>query len=657
MTNGIDWGAPEKAIDLLGKHVAMWRWELSSNRVQWSDHLLELLGIEHSDFVGTFETFANLVHPDDAAETERHVQIHLSGGKHYKFRCRMRHADGHYIPMLSQGTAVQNADGAVVEMIGTVTDLSDEANAYDQLVETQRTFRSLSDNVPGAIFQYLVEPNGIDAIKFMSSGCRDIWELSPEDIEEVPARIWDLVHEDDVVCMQDSVLKSAETMEFWSHRWRIKTPSGKIKHLEGRGMPKHLEDGSIAWDSVIIDVSSEEALRDELLKQQEILGHVQKIDAIGRISGGIAHDFNNLLAVVLGNAELVNDADLPPDDAESIDAIIKACFKGAELTRRLLTYARKARLEPEILDVNEVVAQSSIMMSRILPESISIKTITHPDLWQCIADRNFLENSLLNLCINARDAMANGGALIIETKNAHFKETDAEVTSDYIHAGKYVSISVTDTGTGIPPEHIDKVTEPFFTTKGPDMGTGLGLAMVDGFAKQSSGTILIESGLGKGTTIRLLLPSNGKLAGGGQAAEGSGSDPKMVGAGTILVVEDEPGILSMLKKILTTAGFETFYCTDADSAFEEFGNDADHIDVLLSDMVMPGTLQGRALATLMTERYPRMRVVFMSGYANETNVSFEGPENVDKFLMKPVKRIELVEALNNSVAKALTAKD
>ncbi|PUB17616.1 PAS domain-containing hybrid sensor histidine kinase/response regulator [Yoonia sediminilitoris] len=652
MANEINWGGSRKSVELLGQHVAMWRWELASDRVQWSDDLLEILGIERSEILGSFKAFAQLAHPDDAIENERLVELHLNTGNPYRFRIRMRHADGHYISMLSQGTALRDADGTAVEMIGTMTGMSDNVAAITRQVENEQTFRSLTDNVPGAIFQYLVGPTGTDAIRYMSSGCRDIWELSPAEIEDIPTRIWDLVHQDDLAGMQESVLASAEKMQFWTYRWRIVTPSGKVKHLDGRGIPKTLADGSISWDCVIVDITSEEELRCELVRQQEILGQVQKMDTIGRIAGGIAHDFNNLLAIVLGNAELIKDTGLPPDEIESFDAIIRACTRGGELTRRLLSFARKSPLEPEDLDANDVVAQLGAMISRIMPESISIKTILQHGLWECHADRSFLENSLLNLCINARDAMDTGGKLMIETQNIHLTQADPEAYAEGMGLGDYVAISVTDTGTGIPSGNISKVIEPFFSTKGPDLGTGLGLAMVHGFAQQSAGTLLIESQLGEGTRIRLLLPSNALVAGRNKGVANPKKVTKVAGYGAILVVEDEPGILSMLRKMLTAAGFETYFCGDADRAFAQFGNDADHIDVLLTDMVMPGKLQGLSLAAKMTERYPRMRVVCISGYASEAQQSPAGYDMVDSFLTKPISRIDLIDALNRSVEKA-----
>ncbi|WP_176439130.1 hybrid sensor histidine kinase/response regulator [Puniceibacterium sediminis] len=629
---------------------------MTSDRLQLSDHLLEVLGLTRETYFPSIDTIATMIHPDDAADYRQQVETSLASGIPYRFRYRVRHADGHYIPLLSQGTAVYDADGIAIEMIGIITDLSEEVEASEKLANRQQTFQALSDNVPGALFQYHVTPHGVSYIEHMSSGSKDIWEFTPEEIEKNPSLIWELVIDDDLADLQQSGLLSAEKMQYWTHSWRIRTPSGKIKPLEGRAMPRYLEDGSIVWYVMVVDVSEEQALREEILKHQEILAQVQKMDAIGRIAGGIAHDFNNLLAIVLGNAQLLELQDVDPEDAQCLDAIVTACIRGGELTRRLLSFARKSRLEPEFLNANEVVAQLNILISRIIPESILIETKTQPGLWQSYADKNFLENSLLNLCINARDAMVEGGRLTIETRNVHLAENDPVVISEGISGGDYVVITVSDTGVGIPPQNIVKVIEPFFSTKGPDMGTGLGLAMVHGFARQSAGMLLIDSVMGQGTKISIFLPSSGEPAEGGNSLQERKDGAQMEGSGTVLVVEDEPGILSMLEKMLTSAGFKALLCPTADAAYEKFGQDADEIDVMLSDVVMPGKLQGMTLAAKMTETYPNLRVVFMSGYANDIDLNGQTLTNVVGHLMKPVSRAMLVDILNKAVAEARTSK-
>ncbi len=635
-----DWRDPG-VLSLLGSQVGLWRWELTSGRLEWSDHLLDMLGLDRADFIEDFGFFEGVLHPDDHELMRAEVEQHLATGAPFRLRCRIRHTDGTYLPTLAQGTSLPDESGEPSVLVGTVLDLSDEAEVSDRLAASEQSFRSLAENVPGAIYRYSLRPDGSDEIEYMSSGCEQIWELSAEEIQGDPSQLWAAVHADDLSSLQASVMQSASDLGPWHHQWRITTPSGVVKYLEGRGKPERRADGSVLWNSLILDVSSEQRIRDELVRKQQMLGQAQRLESLGRISGGIAHDFNNLLAIVMGNAELVEVARSEAERSSFVDAIVEACERGGDLTRRLLSFARQSTLSPEGVDLNETVAQVTSMVSRVLPSTISIETTTAADLWATTVDVALLESSILNLCINARDAMPDGGVLSITTANVELPEPGApggEAT------GRYVMVSVADTGVGIPSDVLAHVTEPFFTTKPPDLGSGLGLAMVEGFAQQSGGRLEIESDEGVGTEIRLLLP-----AGATPAVDGRDPTPADVDRGRVatrvLVVEDEPAVLALLERMLSDAGFETSTAPDGDTALERFGADAEAIDVLLTDIMMPGALQGRDLAKRLTALNPRLKVLFVSGYAHSGEEGDARLAPNERFLPKPVPRALLLRTL------------
>jgi signal transduction histidine kinase/CheY-like chemotaxis protein len=422
--------------------------------------------------------------------------------------------------------------------------------------------------------------------------------------------------------------------------------------LEGRGIPSRQPDGSVLWDSLILDVSQEVAVQKELISQQEMLGQAQKMEAIGRIAGGIAHDFNNLLAIVIGNAELAAEMATEPELRNFLDEIGEAAQRGSKLTRQLLSFARRSHLNPSIVSLDASIKSISALIGRVLPKTISFNVVATAGLWKTQVDEAFLESAILNLCINARDAMPDGGQLTIETSNVRVSQEYASSYHDDIAPGRYVLIAVSDTGCGIPAKDIKKIVEPFYSTKGPELGSGLGLAMVDGFVRQSNGALRIYSELHTGTTVKIYLPAIDPSEAAAAPKEPQSAARATRYKGHILVVEDEAAILNILRVTLERAGHTVSIATSGDEAEVLYGDRFDSFDLLLTDVVMPGKLQGPALASRITERVPSLPVMFMSGYPNEAAVHGNGIRATDRFLMKPVIR----ETLLNEIDRALKAK-
>jgi PAS domain S-box-containing protein len=379
-------------------------------------------------------------------------------------------------------------------------------------------------------------------------------------------------------------------------------------------------------------------------RTEEQLAQAQKMEAVGQLSGGLAHDFNNLLTVVVGNAETLSLAlKARPDLKQAADMIATAGERGAELTRRLLAFSRRQMLQPSQINCNRLIDSMQRMLWRTLREDIEIRIALAPDLWPAFADAGQLESAILNLAINARDAMADGGGLSISTANVavdeHYRDRYPEVTP-----GNYVLIAVTDTGEGMPPEVLARAFEPFFTTKEVGKGSGLGLSMVYGFMKQSNGHVSIYSEVNLGTTVRLYLPAHSTMPADHTVAQAGAEGEPPRGRETILVTEDDPFVRAYVVSSLEDLGYRVIAAQDAREALTHL-NEGGDVDVLFTDIVMPGGMNGWELAERAQQIRPGLRLLFTSGYALETLVARGRIHPNTAILNKPYRRPELARRL------------
>jgi len=371
------------------------------------------------------------------------------------------------------------------------------------------------------------------------------------------------------------------------------------------------------------------------------LMHAQKLQAIGELTGGIAHDFNNILAVVLGNAELLLD-EMDGLDIEVAGEIRDAAIRGATLTSRLLSFARKQPLAPKPTDANRLLREFDPLIRRTIKENIDFELISAGGLWKTQVDQSQLENAVLNLAVNARDAMPEGGRLTIETANTRLDPDYADRHSEVL-PGQYVMIAVSDTGHGMDAETLQEAFTPFFTTKEVGKGSGLGLSMVFGFVKQSLGHVKIYSEPGLGTTVRMYFPRDPS------ELRGTDMEDELIGEessrrnGHILVVEDDRGVLSYLKKSLEKLGYSVEVTTTGDSAVGFLKQQ--RFDILLTDVVLPGRVNGAQLAKIANEIAPKMPILFMSGYTENSIVHHGRLDPGVDFISKPFTRDQLAKRL------------
>jgi PAS domain S-box-containing protein len=383
------------------------------------------------------------------------------------------------------------------------------------------------------------------------------------------------------------------------------------------------------------------AVKEDITERREVeeqLRQSQKMQAVGQLTGGIAHDFNNLLAIIVGNLQLL--AERLGGDArarEHLDDALWSAKRGGELTRRLLAFARKQPLKPEVLDLNDVVTGVTELLRRTLGANVRIEATLAPDLWKAVADRGELERALVNLAVNARDAMTGGGTLALETRNAVLDEDYAEQYQE-VTPGEYVLLAVTDTGTGMSADVLQRAFEPFFTTKEVGEGSGLGLSMVYGFIKQSGGHISIYSRRGQGTSVKLYLPRSPAPA---TRAE---EDPPDVPAEglvekMVLVVEDEAKLRKVAVRMLDRLGLRSLQAETAQDALDLLANA--EVDVLFTDIELPGGMSGTELADAAQERDPNLKVLFTTGYAREGVLHDRWLEEDVPWLLKPYSHQEL----------------
>ncbi len=449
----------------------------------------------------------------------------------------------------------------------------------------------------------------------------------------------DLVHADDRELVRETIAEAMRSGRDFSYTHRVVLPDGTIRWLSGSGRILLNERGKpVRGVGIYQDISE----RRRLEAQNQ---HLQKMEAVGCLASGVAHDFNNLLTVILGFCELVL-TDLSPDDPRyaDISEIQTAGARGAELTRQLLAFSRKQIIEPTRLDLNSVVAGMQVMLGRLIGEQVKIVFALRPDVALILADHGQVEQVVMNLAVNARDAMPRGGTLTIETANIELDEDYAR-THGEVKPGGYVGLTITDTGTGMTPEVQARLFEPFFTTKEPGKGTGLGMATVYGIVMRSGGSVGVYSEVGKGTAFKVYFPRADMPA---TAVDGPAPlAPAYAGTHTVLVVEDEESLRELSKRLLERHGHKVLMAVDAAEALRLF-EEHPSIDVLLTDVVMPGA-SGPDLTRQLIEQRPALRVIYMSGYTEEAIVQHEVIRPGVAFLNKPFT----FEALGEKIREVL----
>jgi PAS domain S-box-containing protein len=506
-----------------------------------------------------------------------------------------------------------------------------------QMVEREELFRLITENAADMIAVVDVKGNRL----YNSPSYRKILGYTPEELEGT--RPIDQIHPDD----REKVLKAAMDARLTgvgqSVEYRIRHKNGSWRTLESSASTVLNEHGAVERLVIVNRDATERKQLEEQFRQ------AQKMEAVGRLSGGVAHDFNNLLGVIIGYGEILQESlELTSPLRPSVDEVLKAGHRAASLTRQLLAFSRQQVLDPKVLDLNGVVRDTEKMLKRLIGEDVELKTELESSLALINADQGQIEQALLNLAVNARDAMPEGGKLTLATANFHMDAKFVQRYSYPVQVGDYVLLTVSDNGIGMDATTRARIFEPFFTTKEKGKGTGLGLSMVYGIVKQSGGNIEVASEPGAGASFRIYLP---KVEAAIDAPTKVELPASLRGTETVLLVEDEPSLRALAVHLLEACGYTVLEASSGEHALQVSDEQKRDIHLLLTDVVMPG-ISGRALADELVKRRPQIRVVYTSGYTGQTVGAHGVLAEGSHFIPKPFTK----EALARKVRAALDQK-
>lgn len=524
---------------------------------------------------------------------------------------------------------------ATALLVWMMNHFMDHHRTWQSLEEANSRFHQLTGSIKD-IF-YLTTPDRRELI-YVSPAFEEVFGRSSDHLHKNPRLFLESVHPEDRAELE---VKWAEhKYEEYEHSYRIVRPDGSVRTVRSQAFPVRNAEGEVYRIAGLVEDTTEQEERLAQLRQ------AQKMEALGQLTGGVAHDFNNLLQVIQGYSELLRQERV--FDEESLDAIMRASQRGSELTQRLLAFARRQPLSSESVDVEALVEHVRVLLEHTLGADIDFRTSLQPDLWPVMADAAQLENALVNLAINARDAMSNAGTLMVEAVNVPGEAGDAARRKSPLSNDR-VRISVIDDGSGMSEVVRARVFEPFFTTKDVGRGSGLGLSMVYGFIQQSEGHVDIESQEGEGTTVSLYLPAALDTPVEGEVEQAAG--PPTGSGQTVLVLEDEPDARRLAASFLETLGYRTKEAGTADEALAFFtGDDRDTIDAILCDVVLPGGVSGPEFVESVQADQPDLKVIFMSGFPAGMGRDLPIQGRTQVFLPKPFSKSELAAALTRAMA-------
>ena len=610
-------------LQIAGKMARIGGWSVraTDKKLVWTDEIFDIVEYPVSE-EPPLETALALYPPAGRDMLANAIDACMTHATPFDMELEINTALGNRRDVRCFGQAEFDAQGNIIGVNGAFQDISRIKGAEQALSETTERLRLLSRASNDAIWDW----NLASGSAWTNNGFRTLFGYEPDELPNTLEARAALIDPEDRERVTSSLKKAmAGSAETWSETFRFMRRDGSYAHVDDRGSLIRNAGGEvIRIVGGMTDVTTKVQLEAQLRQ-------AQRLDSLGQLTGGVAHDFNNLLTVILGGAEsLVESMPDEPRRQAVAQMVLDAAIRGAELTQHLLAFSRQQPLLPKVLDVGELVVGMEPLLQRALGEKIDIRMRCGAALWAAHVDSGQLQNALLNLCLNARDAMPEGGAIMIETANQQLDADHGSRLGDVI-PGDYVMLSVSDTGAGIPPELLPRVFEPFFTTKEVGKGTGLGLSMVYGFVKQSNGHVHIYSEPGQGTTLKIYLPRH--LA----QAEPDEATPAAVGQTggneTILMVEDDAIVRRYVYDRLGHLGYRVIVAENGAEALDVVRSGVE-IDLLFTDLVMP-VMDGRTLADEASKVRPGLRVLFTSGYTENTITHKDRLQPGVPLLMKP----------------------
>ncbi len=635
-----------------GRGIGTWDWDVQADRLIANERFAQLYGVDAARAqagVPIAEFFSG-VHPDDAVRMRTRIAQVLRTGELFSEEYRLIAPGGKVTWVMAEGRCQLAADGQPLHFPGVSFDISDRKAIEQRLRELNADLeRKVIERAleRGRTWQVSPELLGVlNAEEYFETSNPSWQTVLGWSEEEIASRgFFEFIHPEDQTrtrrAWDDATQRGLPALGF-ENRYVCK--DGTYRWLSWVAVP---EGGKVYCSARDVTEDKERAAALEVA--ESALRQSQKMEAVGQLTGGLAHDFNNLLATISGSLEVM-DRSIAAGRLEKVDRFMTmargALKRAAALTHRLLAFSRRQTLDPKPVDMNRLVAGMEDLIRRTVGPAVHVEVVGAGGLWPTLVDAGQLENALLNLCINARDAMPDGGRLTIETANIWLDERSA-LERD-LTPGQYVSLCVTDTGVGMTPDVIAKAFDPFFTTKPIGSGTGLGLSMTYGFARQSGGQVRIHSEVGKGTTLCVYLPRHDQEA-----------DPERVespvpaeeaGDGqVILVIEDEPAIRALIVELLVESGYMALEAADGPGGLRVLRN-ANRVDLLITDVGLPGGMNGRQVADAARSLRPELKVLFITGYAENAVVGNGHVERWMSVVTKPFEMHALARRIKDMLA-------
>lgn len=641
---------------------AVWDHDYITGETYNSPEMLEIMGFEQGSRDLNFNSFNERVHPEDVDKTlDRKIKSATFGTELFQSRYRVRAKNNEYIWVESVACVVRDpASGRALKCVGLCRNVSDQMATLERMRNSERNLKRAQEVARLGSFSLRVETN----VSRISTEMASLIGMEDAIVHPNLTTFMDMIEPGDKEKFAEGIELAKLGQHITDLEIAVRLKSGDVEFFQCTIEPDRGSSGQVEMLFGSCQcVTERKALERKYLQ-------AQKMEAVGQLTGGVAHDFNNLLMVVMGNLQLVEQL-VKHDEraAKRIRAALEAADKGSDLTKRMLAFSRQQTLQNKEISANELISRMEDMLKHAVSATVELKIIPGDNLWPVNADQTMLETAILNLAINARDAMKpKGGTLIIETANRHLDQAYCAEHED-VTSGDYVEISVTDTGSGISEENIEKVFQPFFTTKGPEAGSGLGLSMIYGFVKQSSGHIKIYSEVGRGTTVKFYLPSlkaNAPVASFIKPAElqshlarelrtpaGGTNSPQVeeipARKPVVLVVEDNNAVREIAAAMIEEMGFETIVASNGPEGLAII-KERDDLALVLSDVIMAGGMNGPELAAKALKFRPGLRVLFMSGYAPGSVRQMQDLPDTINFVNKPFTRNDLTEKVRRALA-------
>jgi two-component system cell cycle sensor histidine kinase/response regulator CckA len=620
-------------LALEAARVGAWQWDVQTGAVRWSEGVARLFGLSTNDFDGTYESYLELIHHEDRPQVAATIEKALSDDTPYVVEHRVELEDGGMRWLTGRGTVIRDSGGNPVRMTGVVADITERKEAEQRLRESEERFRVFSQSSFEAIaFGHrgrVVDAN--DACLAMLGYTYE--ELIGEDVTRF-------------VAPEDLELVASKMRSGFDRPYehRALRKDGSIVYVEACGRSVTYR-GLECRMTALRDITERRRMEAEQERLEAQLRRAQRIEAVGELAGGIAHDFNNILTAILGNVELaldrVRDRTDPPsiqllDELQEIELSAK---RAADLTGQLLAFSRRQMSQPKVLDLNAVLLDLERMLRRLIREEIELRVDVAADLKHVRADPGQWQQVIVNLVVNARDAMPDGGTITVATANVLAPPSSVgKRSADDVSA--HVALTVADTGVGMDEDTLEHVFEPFFTTKAPGRGTGLGMAVVYGIVRQSGGQIRVHSTPSVGTRVEILLPASEPTD--SHVAERRPESPSRAGTEVVLVCEDDSTVRRLAVSVLERAGYQVLAAEGGRDALQVAAASPRPIELLVTDVVMPD-MNGKAVARTLRASHPRLKTLYCSGYAEDV-ISHHGIlETGVEFLQKPFSRRALLD--------------